>query len=53
VLGALSGDFDVGIGLGHGLSRDAMSAGANAMTQACEQLGTKAKDLTTTSTSAS
>lgn len=47
VLGALSGDFDIGIGIGHGLSRDAMSAGAAAMTQACEQLGTKAKDLTT------
>ncbi|HVK84091.1 MAG TPA: FIST N-terminal domain-containing protein [Kofleriaceae bacterium] len=47
VLGAFSGDFDVGIGIGHGLSKDAMSAGSNAMLQACEQLGTKAKDLST------
>jgi hypothetical protein len=47
VLGAFGGDFDVGIGLGTDLSRDAMSAGSRAMTRACEELGTAAPDLTT------
>ena len=42
VLGALCGDFDVGIGLGTGLSRDAMSAGSSAMSRACDELGTAA-----------
>ncbi len=45
VMGALSGDFDVGLGLGTGLSRDAMSAGLAAMTRACDELGTRAEDL--------
>jgi hypothetical protein len=40
VLGALSGDLEVGVGLGKGLSEDAMSAGATAMTNAARQLGT-------------
>lgn len=47
VLGALWGDFDVGIGLGSGLTRDAMSAGSSAMTRACEELGTNPVDLST------
>jgi hypothetical protein len=47
VLGAFAGDFDVGIGLGKDLSRDAMSAGSRAMTRACEELGTAPGDLTT------
>ncbi len=47
VLGAFAGDFDVGIGLGKDLTRDAMSAGSRAMTQACEQLGTAPGDLST------
>src|SRR5689334_6645644 len=38
VLGALSGDFDVGIGLGHDLEDDAMGAGANAIAQASSEL---------------
>ena len=29
VMGALSGDFDIGIGLGRGLSKDAVGAGAD------------------------
>jgi hypothetical protein len=40
VLGALYGDLEVGVGLGKGLSTDAMSAGANAMANAAKQLGT-------------
>ncbi|MEL6338488.1 MAG: FIST N-terminal domain-containing protein [Myxococcota bacterium] len=47
VLTALSGDFDVGIGLGRGLSIDAMKAGAHAVEQAAEQLGTPVKNLST------
>jgi hypothetical protein len=47
VLGAFDGDFDVGIGLGNELTRDAMSAGSRAMTRACEELGTKPGDLST------
>lgn len=46
VLGALSGDLEVGLGLGRDLSRDAMSAGSSAMTRACEELGTRPQDLT-------
>lgn len=45
VLGALSGDFDVGLGLGTGLSADAVSAGANAIRRACEELGVRQADL--------
>ncbi len=45
VLGALSGDLEIGLGLGTGLSRDAMSAGARAIAQASDQLGTRPADL--------
>jgi len=45
VLGALSGDFEVGIGLGTGLSADAMGAGARAIARAAEELGTRPADL--------
>jgi hypothetical protein len=47
VLGAFSGDFDVGLGLGSGLTRDAMSAGSRAMNRACDELGTTPDDLGT------
>jgi hypothetical protein len=47
VLGAFAGDFDIGLGLGTALSRDALSAGATAMRRACEELGTHAADLST------
>jgi len=47
VLAALSGDFDVGIGLGAGLTRDAFSAGANAMARACDELGIRPADAST------
>ncbi|WP_224363738.1 FIST signal transduction protein [Hyalangium versicolor] len=45
VLGALAGDFDVGLGLGGGLSTDAVSAGAAAIRKACEELGVRQADL--------
>lgn len=45
VMGVLTGDFEVGLGLGKDLSRDAVRAGSNAVKQACEQLGTKPQDL--------
>ncbi len=45
VIGALAGDFDVGVGLGTGLSTDAVSAGATAVRRACEQLGVRQADL--------
>jgi hypothetical protein len=45
VLGALGGDFSVGLGLGGGLSRDAVSAGVQAISRACEELGTRPADL--------
>lgn len=45
VLAALWGDFDVGIGLGSGLSADAVSAGAAAIKRACEELGVRQADL--------
>jgi len=44
VLSALSGDFDVGLGLGKGLTEDAVAAGASAMTRACEELGIKPQE---------
>jgi hypothetical protein len=44
VLSALSGDFDVGLGLGKGLSEDAIAAGARAMENACSELGTRPQD---------
>src|SRR5438270_287459 len=45
VLGALGGDVEVGLGLGKGLGRDAISAGGEAMRRACEDLGVKPSDL--------
>jgi hypothetical protein len=45
VLGALYGDFDVGLGLGTHLSADAVTAGATAIRKACEDLGVRQPDL--------
>ena len=45
VLGALYGDFDVGLGLGTGLSTDAVGAGGTAIRKACEELGVRQPDL--------
>lgn len=45
VASGLIGDFEVGLGLGKNLSRDAIAAGASAVTQACDQLGVKPSDL--------
>jgi hypothetical protein len=45
VLSALSGDFEVGLGLGTGLSVDAIGAGAAAIKRACEDLGVRQQDL--------
>jgi hypothetical protein len=45
VAAALWGDFDVGIGLGKGLSRDAVSAGETAIKSAVHQLGARDDDL--------
>lgn len=45
VLSALSGDFEVGLGLGSGLSSDAVGAGAAAIKRACEELGVRQQDL--------
>ena len=45
VLGALSGDFEVGLGLGKGLTRDAYAAGNQAVRQAAAELGTPPGDL--------
>ncbi|MCY1046436.1 FIST C-terminal domain-containing protein [Corallococcus sp. bb12-1] len=45
VMGALSGDFEVGLGLGSGLTGDAIAAGAQAIKRACEELGVRQQDL--------
>lgn len=45
VMGALSGDFEVGLGLGKGLSVDAVAAGVNAIQRACDELGVRPQDL--------
>lgn len=45
VLGALSGDFEVGLGLGRGLTADAIAAGTDAMKHAAADLGVKVSDL--------
>jgi hypothetical protein len=42
VLGALSGDFEVGIGLGKNLGQSPVEAGEAAITRACEELGARA-----------
>lgn len=45
VAAALWGDFDVGIGLGRNLSRDAATAGEAAIRTAARELGARADDL--------
>jgi hypothetical protein len=45
VLGALSGDFEVGLGLGTNLTADAVGAGASAIKRAAQELGTRPQDL--------
>lgn len=45
VLGALAGDFEVGIGLGRDLRRDAMKAGSQAVRHACDELGVRQTEL--------
>jgi hypothetical protein len=41
----MSGDFEVGLGVGKGLSRDAMGAGVQAVATACRELGIMPADL--------
>ncbi|MBX3229286.1 MAG: hypothetical protein KIT84_18305 [Labilithrix sp.] len=45
MLGAMTGDFEVGVGVGRQISGDAASAGAKAFTDAAQQLGVKPADL--------
>lgn len=45
VMGALTGDFEVGLGLGQDLSMDAIGAGETAVKMACEELGIRPKDV--------
>ncbi|WNG33201.1 hypothetical protein F0U61_05915 [Archangium violaceum] len=45
VLGALSGDFEVGLGLGTSLSLDAVGAGAVAIKRAAQDLGVRQSDI--------
>lgn len=45
MLGALSGDFEIGLGIGKGLSDDASSAGTQALVGAAQELGVKPQDL--------
>jgi hypothetical protein len=45
VASALSGDFDVGLGLGTDLSRNAPAAGEAAIGRACDELGVKGDAL--------
>lgn len=45
VAGALCGDLEVGLGLGTGLSTDAIGAGARAMERASGELGVRTADL--------
>ena len=45
VLSALSGDFEVGLGLGRDLGADAIAAGADALRRACDDLGVRPADL--------
>jgi hypothetical protein len=45
LVGALGGDFEVGLGLGKDLAGDAHAAGAAAIARACEDLGVRQADL--------
>lgn len=45
VIAALSGDLEVGLGIGHEMSRDASRAGETAIRQAAQQLGARPDDL--------
>ncbi|AGC42060.1 hypothetical protein MYSTI_00710 [Myxococcus stipitatus DSM 14675] len=45
VMAALTGDLEVGLGLGTGLSVDAINAGQMAIKRACEELGVRQQDL--------
>jgi len=45
VLALISGDLEVGIGLGKGLSDDALGAGTRALQHASQELGKKESDL--------
>lgn len=45
VVAALTGDFDIGIGLGRGLSKDAALAGEKAIQAAAQQIGARADEL--------
>jgi hypothetical protein len=45
VASALSGDFEVGLGLGRDMSRDAATAGETAIRTAARELGVRAGDL--------
>jgi hypothetical protein len=45
VVAALTGDFDVGFGLGRGLSKDAALAGETAIQSAAQQIGARADEL--------
>jgi hypothetical protein len=45
VISALYGDFEVGLGLGTGLSSDAVGAGSAAIRRACEDLGVRQQDI--------
>lgn len=42
---SLTGDFEVGVGLGRGVSKDAMGAGLTAVAAACRELGIMPTDL--------
>lgn len=45
VLATLSGDFEVGLGLGPGLTTDPAGAGARAVTHACQELGVRTSNI--------
>lgn len=45
VASALHGDFEIGLGLGRDMSRDAASAGETAIRAAAQQLGARPEDL--------
>jgi hypothetical protein len=45
VVAGLTGDFDVGIGLGRGLAKDAALAGEKAIQAAAQQIGARADEL--------